>query len=117
MGKEPDLSALIAGNVPPLVTGGQVGVASSKGGSAGDGKDCDNVSGYQYGWPQFSLSEGPASGAIFAVMGAKCLSFVTHVGQRPAEGAFQALILSQMHSWAVIHSSVLGVPQEALSFM
>ena len=115
MGEEPDLSIPIAGDV---VAGGQVGVESiGKGGSASDGKDCDDVSDYQYGWPQFSLSEGSASGATFAMMGVKCLSFATHVEQRPAVGVFQALVLSQMHSWAVIHSSVLGVPREALLFM
>ena len=116
MGIKPDPSTPIAGDVPPLVAGGQVGVVSvDKGGSASDSQDCDNVSGYQYG--QFTLSEGSASGATFAMMGAKCLSFATHAEQQPAKGVFQRSILSQVHSWVAIHSSVLGVPQEALFFM
>ena len=116
MGEEPDLSTPIAGDVPPLVTGGQVGVVGAdKGGSASDNKDCDDVSGYQYG--QFTLSEGSASGATFAMMGVKYSSFATHAEQQPAKGVFQILILSQVHSWVAIHSSALGVPQEALFFM
>ena len=110
MGKEPDPIIPIAGDLPPLVAGGQVG-------SVSDGKDCNDVSGYQYGWPQFSLSEGSASGTTFAMMGVKYLSFATHAEQQPAEGVFRALNLSQMHSWAVIHSSVLGAPQEVSFFM